>query len=222
MHTHLQRIRFKLCGLTRLVDIPPVVNSGADAIGLVFYPHSKRYVSIEQAAQLCAQIPAFVTVTALFVNPEADFVNEVIAQTKVDLLQFHGDESPDFCRQFSRPYIKAFRIGAPGHQTATELIARCRQFHDARGWLFDSYTPAYGGSGVAFDEHIFITLQKLCDSADAPLIVAGGLNEQNIKEKVKKLRPFAVDVSSGIELSPGIKCPTKITAFVQAFNAARD
>jgi len=212
------RIRFKLCGLTRKEDIAPMVHSGADAIGLVFYPSSKRYVSLQLATDLCAQIPAFVTVTGLFVNPEPEFVHTVIEQAGVDLLQFHGDETPQFCQQFNRPYIKAFRVGAPGHQTATQLLAQCRQYPDAKGWLFDSYTPEYGGSGVSFDQEVLLDLQKLCSATDAPIILAGGLNAENIKEKSQQLKPFAVDVSSGIELAPGIKCPTKIAAFVHALN----
>lgn len=210
------RVRLKLCGLTREQDIAPMVHSGADAVGMVFYPKSKRYVPLQQAAHLSAQLPAFVTVTGLFVNPEASFVNQLIQHAALDLLQFHGEESPEFCRQFSRPYIKAFRVGAPGQETAQALLSLCRQYDDAKGWLFDSYTPEYGGSGVAFDENILAELNQLRVETDAPIILAGGLTIENVRAKVQHLHPFALDVSSGIELAPGIKCPTKIAAFVRA------
>lgn len=219
MHGNLKRVRFKLCGLTQTTDIAPMVNSGADALGIVFYSKSKRYVTPEHARELSAQVPAFVSLVGLFVNPEPSFVNEVIAESRVDLLQFHGDESPEFCRQFNRPYIKAFRVGAPAHETASQLLEQCRKYHDAKGWLFDSYTPEYGGSGIAFDDEILLKMKQQCTNYDAPIILAGGLRAENIKEKVQKLRPFAVDVSSGIELAPGVKCPTKIAAFVQALKA---
>src|SRR5699024_6208886 len=212
MQRHSARIRFKLCGLTREQDIQPMVRSGADAIGIVFYPQSKRYVPAQQAADLCARIPAFVTVTGLFVNPDPQFVHNIIKQGQVDLLQFHGDETPEFCQQFDRPYIKAFRVGAPGHQTAQQLLEQCRQYADAKGWLFDSYTPEYGGSGVSFNQEVLLDFKNMCVATDAPIILAGGLNAENIKEKSQPLQPFAVDVSSGIELAPGIKCPTKIAA----------
>lgn len=209
------RTRLKLCGLTRPEDITPMVQSGADAIGMVFYPPSKRSISAAQAAKLCADIPAFVSTVGLFVNPRPADVKQVVQLTQMDLLQFHGDESPEFCRSFQRPYIKAFRVGAPGLTTAEALLAECRRFDDAKGWLFDSYTPAYGGSGVPFDLDVLLQLRTLCTAQDAPIILAGGLTIENINEKITQLQPYAVDVSSGIELSPGIKCPTKIASFVR-------
>src|SRR5690625_1824491 len=160
--------------------------------------------------------PRFCDGDGLFVNPEASFVNQLIQHAALDLLQFHGEESPEFCRQFSRPYIKAFRVGAPRQETAQALLSLCRQYDDAKGWLFDSYTPEYGGSGVAFDENILAELNQLRVETDAPIILAGGLTIENVRAKVQHLHPFALDVSSGIELAPGIKCPTKIAAFVRA------
>lgn len=190
-----------------------MVESGADAIGMVFYPPSQRCISPEQAGRLAAQIPAFVTTVGLFVNPAAHEVEQVLQHRAADLLQFHGEESPELCRQFQRPYIKAFRVGAPGLETAESLLAQCRRYPDARGWLFDSYTAAYGGSGESFDLQLLQQMQLLCNDEDAPIILAGGLTVANIRQKVAQLRPYAVDVSSGIELAPGIKCPIKIAEF---------
>lgn len=212
------RIRVKLCGLTRADDIAAMVDSGADAVGMVFYPPSRRAINAQQAAALCARLPALLSRVGLFVNPTADEVRAVLAQAPLDVLQFHGEESPEFCRQFGRPYIKAFRVGAPKHEQALSLLAQCRRYADAAGWLFDSYTPEYGGSGQSFDLSILSAMQAHCQEDDAPLIVAGGLNADNLATKLHALqqRPYAVDVSSGIELSPGHKCPTKIRAFMSA------
>jgi len=214
-----QCIRLKLCGLSRKEDIKPMVSSGADALGMVFYPPSKRAITAIKAQELCRNIPALVTTVGLFVNPRPAAVTEILAQVPLDLLQFHGDESADFCRQFKRPYIKAFRVGAPGLDTPKSLLQNCRQFPDAAGWLFDSYTPEFGGSGVAFNLKILKQMHSLLLPSDAPIILAGGLNAKNLKEKIKQFRPYAVDVSSGIELSPGIKCQTKINTFARILNA---
>jgi len=213
------RIRLKLCGLTRAEDIAPMVNSGADAIGLVFYPPSRRYLTAEQARALWQQIPALVTTVGLFVNPEPQAVQQVLAQAPVDLLQFHGEEMPDFCRSFKRPYIKAFRVGAPGLDSAAGLLDFCRRYADARAWLFDSYTPEYGGSGVSFDLSILAEMQTRLGPADAPIILAGGLDLTNLQEKIQAIRPYAVDVSSGVEQAPGIKCAQKIKQLSAALAA---
>lgn len=197
-----------------------MVASGADAIGMVFYPPSKRYVCAQKAGELSAQIPAFVSTVGLFVNPAHEQVQEVLAQCPLDLLQFHGEESPEFCRQFQLPYIKAFRVGAPGLDSAEALLAHCRRYPDAKGWLFDSYTPEYGGSGVSFELEILLEMCALRVAGDAPVILAGGLTIENIQDKVRALRPYAIDVSSGIELAPGIKCPMMIDAFVRNLHGA--
>lgn len=187
-----------------------MVQSGADAIGLVFYPFSRRYLQPEQAAQLWRKIPALVSTVGLFVNPERLEVQNLLEYAPVDILQFHGEESPEFCRSFNRPYIKAFRVGAPGLDTAAHLLDYCRRYADAHAWLFDSYTPEYGGSGVSFDLSLLIRLQQDLEVTDGPIILAGGLDLYNLKEKIQQLRPYAIDVSSGVEQSPGIKCAEKI------------
>jgi phosphoribosylanthranilate isomerase len=196
------------------------VNAGADAVGFVFHPSSKRFVSAERAAQLVRALPAFVSSVALFVNPERQVVQEVIETMQPTLLQFHGEEPPEFCASFSTPYIKAFRVGAPGLDTAQDLIETCLQFPEARAWLFDSYTPAYGGSGHTFDHALLSGLLALDPVSRAPVILSGGLNAQTLLEPVRRIRPWAVDVSSGVESAPGIKSAPRIAEFVAAVKTA--
>ncbi|MGB6241160.1 MAG: phosphoribosylanthranilate isomerase [Castellaniella sp.] len=216
--TPLSRTRVKICGLTRPADVLAVVQAGADAVGLVFYPASRRCVTLEQAAALRAQVPAFVSVVALFVNPQPDDVRQVLDAVRPDLLQFHGEESADFCGQFGAPYLKAFRVGAPGLDSAAGLAAACAGYSRASGWLFDSYSPAYGGSGCRFDTDLLTQLPR---DAHAPaLVLSGGLTAAGVGVDIADQRPFAVDVSSGVESAPGIKDPAKIQAFMQAVQAA--
>jgi phosphoribosylanthranilate isomerase len=214
------RTRIKICGITRDEDLACAVNSGADAVGFVFHPSSKRFVTAERAAQLVHALPAFVSSVALFVNPERQVVQEVIETMQPTLLQFHGEESPEFCASFSTPYIKAFRVGAPGIDTAQGLIQSCLQFFEARAWLFDSYTPAYGGSGHTFDHALLSGLLALDASHRAPIILSGGLNAQTLPEPVRRIRPWAVDVSSGVESAPGIKSAQRIAEFISAVKKA--
>lgn len=214
------RTRIKICGITRQEDLACAVNAGADAVGFVFHPSSKRYVSAERAAELVRNLPAFVSSVALFVNPESQIVQTVIETMRPTLLQFHGEETPEFCASFDRPYIKAFRVGAPGMDSAHSLAQSCQQFQSARAWLFDSYTPAYGGSGHTFDHALLSDLMALEATHRAPLILSGGLNTQTLLLPVQRLRPWAVDVSSGVEESPGIKSPTLIAEFVSAVKNA--
>lgn len=217
MADNLYRTRIKVCGLSRKQDVLNTVNLGVDAIGMVFYPKSKRYISPQQALELRSLIPAFVTFTALFVNPDADQVNQVIKTLKPDLLQFHGDESPEFCASFNWRYIKAFRVGAPGQDTAASLASRCEQYAQAQAWLFDSYTAAYGGSGKSFDDSL---LSQVSRCATKPkLILSGGLTTATVTTRLSNIRPFAVDVSSAVESAPGIKDSSKILAFVKAVQA---
>ena len=142
------RTRVKICGLTRETDIIAAVEAGADAIGLMLYSGSKRCLTAERAAQLRRLVPAFVSATALFVNASPSAIQAVIDSVNPDLLQFHGDESPEACRQSGRLYLKAFRVGAPGLDTPESLAAHCKNYDDAAGWLFDSYSAGYGGSGL--------------------------------------------------------------------------
>ncbi|PHY05115.1 MAG: phosphoribosylanthranilate isomerase [Alcaligenaceae bacterium] len=215
----LARTRIKICGLTRAQDVRTSVRNGADALGFVFYPASKRFVSAAHAAELCTDLPAFVSTVALFVNPEPQTVKDVLTTLRPSLLQFHGDEDPDFCASFGVPYLKAFRVGAPGLDTAVNVLTTCRPFSQAAGWLFDSYTAAFGGSGHGFDYALLADLQASLSPA-RPLILSGGLTAQNVQEAVRTLTPWAVDVSSGVEVGPGVKSEKKIEDFVQAVQQA--
>lgn len=214
------RTRIKICGITRHEDLTCAVDAGADAVGFVFHPSSKRFVTAERAAELVHRLPAFVSSVALFVNPEPQFVHAVIETMRPTLLQFHGEETPEFCASFEIPYIKAFRVGAPGMDSAQSLKQSCQLFASARAWLFDSYTPAYGGSGHTFDHAMLSDLLALEPGQRAPIILSGGLNAQTLLAPVRDLRPWAVDVSSGVEVGPGIKSPSLIAAFVLAVKKA--
>jgi phosphoribosylanthranilate isomerase len=212
------RTRIKICGMTRPQDIDAAIEAGADAIGLIFYPKSKRYVTLEQAALLRRAVPAFVDVVSLFVNPSEDEVRQVLDQVGPDLLQFHGDETPYDCERYGKRYMKAFRVGGPGTDSAPLLAQTCLPYRKAAGWLFDSYTAGYGGSGLTF-EHALLE-QVRADAQAAPVILSGGLNAANVETAVRLLRPWAVDVSSGVEDQPGIKSAQKIVAFVDAVRRA--
>lgn len=199
-----QRTRAKICGITRVEDAHQVVNAGADAIGLVFYPPSPRAVTIAQAADIAAVVPAFVTVTALFVNPTAEQVQSVLDNVRIDLIQFHGDEDDGFCRQFNRPYIKAIRV-----RQASDMVEACLRFPGALSLLLDSYKPGVpGGTGETFDWSL------VPDDLNKPIILAGGLSAENVAAAIAEVRPFAVDVSGGVEASKGIKDAGKIQAFM--------
>jgi phosphoribosylanthranilate isomerase len=212
------RTRIKICGLTREADIAAAVEAGADAIGFVFHPGSKRCLTIERAAQLRREIPAFVSTVALFVNAAPHAISAVADAVQPDVLQFHGDEAPEACRQSGRRYMRAFRVGAPGLDTAESLAAYCKPYDDAAGWLFDSYSAGYGGSGLAFDHHLLEAVQA--DSASRPLVLSGGLKPDTVAQAVRTVRPWAVDVSSGVEIEPGIKSADLIRAFIDAVKTA--
>jgi len=199
------RTRVKICGITRPEDAQAVVAAGADAIGLVFYPPSPRAVTLEQAQAIVAAVPAFVTVTALFVDPEPKQVQEILEGVRIDLIQFHGDEDSDFCGQFKHPYIKAIRV-----RQASDVVASCVRFPDALGILLDSYKPGVpGGTGETFDWSLIDDSQLT-----KPIILAGGLNPENVADAINQVQPFAVDVSGGVEASKGIKDHGKINAFL--------
>ena len=170
----------------------------------MFYAPSPRAVSIEQARLICESLPAFVTVTALFVDEQASRIEQVLQQLPIDLLQFHGDESASFCRQFGRPYIKALRI-RPG----LDLLQQAGHYHDARGLLCDAYKPGVpGGTGETFDWQLLD-----CD-LPLPIILAGGLNAENILQAISTVRPHAVDVSGGVEAAKGVKDMNLVQRFI--------
>lgn len=200
----MKRTRVKVCGITRIEDAKTAVDAGADAIGLVFYEPSPRSVRIEQAKAIAESIPAFVTVVALFVNAEVKYVQEVLNNVRIDLIQFHGDEENDYCSQFQRPFIKAQRV-----RQASDVVASSMRFSDALAILLDSYKPGVpGGTGETFDWSLIPQEQT------KPLILAGGLSPDNVASAIEQVKPFAVDVSGGVEQSKGIKDPAKIDAFL--------
>ncbi len=209
------RVRVKVCGITRLEDALAAIMHGADAIGLVFYEPSARNVSIGQAVEIANHIPAFVSVVGLFVNAEADFVQQVLSEVKLDLLQFHGDETPSYCAQFQRPYIKAIRV-----KPDTNLLQCAKDFSSAKGLLLDTYTEGVvGGTGHVFDWNLIpqqlINMQL---GSLPPVILAGGLTSANVAQAIAQVRPFAVDVSGGVESAKGIKDVAKMAAFMQQVN----
>jgi len=180
----------------------------------VFYPQSKRAVTLAQAARLRQSVPPFVSVVALFVNATASDVRDVIAAVSPDLLQFHGDESPQDCAAFGQRYLKAFRVGAPGLQTPDHVAAACRAYPDAAGWLFDAYHAGYGGSGLRFDLGLLDEVLRLPQRR--PLILAGGLTADNVSAAIARVQPYAVDVSSGVEDAPGVKSADHMARFLRA------
>ncbi|CAM4154902.1 phosphoribosylanthranilate isomerase [Bordetella tumbae] len=212
------RTRVKICGLTREADIASAVQAGADAIGFVFYPRSKRYVTPAQAAALRRTVPAFVDVVALFVDPDPADVRAVLEQVGPDLLQFHGDESVEDCTRYGARFLRAFRVGAPGLETPDGLAETCRAYGGAAGWLFDSYSAAYGGSGLAFDHALLSTVRA--DTASRPIVLSGGLNADNAAAAIQALRPWAIDLSSGVETAPGLKSADKIHALMRVVRQA--
>nr|WP_254632414.1 phosphoribosylanthranilate isomerase [Achromobacter denitrificans] len=212
------RTRIKICGLTREQDIDAAVAAGVDAIGFVFYAKSKRCLTPLRAAQLRRAVPAFVDVVALFVNPAEDEVRAVLDQVGPELLQFHGDETPQDCARYGHRFLRAFRAGAPGLDTAEDLASACRAYGEAAGWLFDSYSAGYGGSGHGFDYALLDDVKD--DPVSRPLILSGGLNAENVGQAVQTLRPWGVDVSSGVEVEQGIKSSDRISFFVAAVQAA--
>jgi len=198
------RTRVKICGITRLEDALAAVRAGADALGFVFYPASPRYVDPAVAGLIIRQLPPFVTSVALFVNESAEQVCAVMDQTGVDLLQFHGDESPEFCAQFNRPYFKALRMSPD-----IDVVAETKRFASSRAILLDAYRPGVpGGTGEAFD------WERIPSDIDKPLILAGGLDQSNVAKAISQVKPYAVDVSGGVEAAKGLKDSSKITSFM--------
>ena len=178
--------------------------SGADALGLVFYEKSPRHVTLQRAMQLVAAIPPFVTVAGLFVNPSADEVRNVLSQVPLDVLQFHGEEEPEFCVQFGRPYLKAIRV-----KQGVNLVQCAARYQGAQGLLLDAFIEGtHGGTGESFDWEL------IPPDLSLPIILSGGLHAGNVAEAVRRVRPYAVDVSSGVEAAKGIKDPAKVAAFI--------
>ena len=203
LSTTITRTRVKICGITSTQDAHNVCAAGADSMGLVFYEKSPRNVSIAQAKEICDTLPPFVTCVGLFLDPTSDFVNSVLAEVKLDLLQFHGIETAELCNSFSRPYIKA--IGMEGISSEDEFAQATKQYTNAKGFLVDSHaTGKAGGTGNTFDwENVPQAQQK-------PIILAGGLNPENIGDALQQLNLYGVDLSSGVESQAGIKDPEKI------------
>jgi len=196
--------RIKICGITRVEDAQDVARNGADAIGLVFYERSPRHVTVQQAAPLAAALPPFITVVGLFVNPSAEYVREVLAQVSLDVLQFHGEESPEFCAQFGKPYLKAIRVKA-----GVDLVQCAARYAGAQGLLLDAFIEGtHGGTGESFDWAL------IPHDLPLPVILSGGLHAGNVAAAIKQVRPYAVDVSSGVEASKGIKDAAKVAAFI--------
>lgn len=198
------RTRIKICGITRPEDGREAARLGADAVGLVFYDQSPRAVTPEQAAEVIAALPPFVTTVGLFVDPSPETVESVLARLPLDLLQFHGDEPPEFCARFGRPWLKAIRM-----RDGMDLQVEAERYRRARGLLLDTYQPGVpGGTGESFDWGR--VPRELANS----IVLAGGLTADNVGAAIKQVRPWAVDVSGGVESAKGIKDAAKLAAFI--------
>jgi len=197
------RTRVKICGMTRVQDVQAACEAGADAIGLVFYPPSPRCLTHAQARALRDALPPFVTPVALFVDPSREQVEQVLDEVRPGALQFHGDEPPEFCERFGLPYLKACRI-----REGVDLLEYLRPYKGASGWLADAFVEAYGGVGETFDWSL------LPHQRPRPLILSGGLTSDNVREAIRRVQPWGVDVSSGVESAKGIKDAAKIAAFM--------
>ena len=202
MGTANLRTRVKICGITRAGDAEAAARAGADAIGLVFYPPSPRFLSVERAREIRDALPPFVQTVALFVNADAAQVAQVIGRVHPAMLQFHGEERPEFCAQFGLPYVKACRV-----KQGVSALEYLRPFSQAAAWLFDSFVPEYGGVGESFD-------WSLVPKTDKPVILSGGLSALNVAEAIRRVRPWGVDVSSGVESGKGLKDAAKIETFI--------
>ena len=204
------RTRGKICGITREDDALAAVESGADAIGFVFFKSSPRSIDVERAAQIARRLPPFVTSVGLFVDADDEFIARVVAEVGVDLLQFHGQETPADCERHRRPWIRAVRM-----RPDTDLIAVQADYAAGRGLLLDAYRPGLpGGTGATFD------WARIPPALASQIVLAGGLRPDNVGDAVRRVRPFAVDVSGGVEAEKGIKDPQKIQAFIEEVRRA--
>ncbi|WP_425929947.1 phosphoribosylanthranilate isomerase [Pseudomonas sp. NyZ201] len=206
----MSAVRSKICGITRVEDALAAAQAGADAIGLVFYAKSPRAVSVQQAREIIDALPPFVTTVGLFVNASRCELNEILEAVPLDLLQFHGDETPEACDGYHRPWIKALRVRA-----GDDLEAECKRYARASGILLDTYVAGVpGGTGEAFDWTL------VPGHLSKPIILAGGLNPHNVGAAIAQVRPYAVDVSGGVEQAKGIKDAARIDAFLDAVRRA--
>lgn len=204
------RTRIKICGFTRPDQAVAAAQLGADAVGLVFYPPSPRHVTALVANEICAALPPFVSAVGLFVDADVDEVRAILRQVPLTLLQFHGDESPEYCTQFGLPFIKAVRV-KPG----LDLLQYARNFRQARGLLLDAYVQGVpGGTGERFDWSL------IPRDLEVPVILSGGLESGNVEHAVRSVRPWAVDVSSGVESGEGFKDAAKMQAFINGVRNA--
>ena len=201
----MRRTRVKFCGITRPEHADAAARAGADAIGLVFYQPSPRYVTIAQALEVCRALPPMVSVVGVFVNPEGHEVDAVVDSIPVDLLQFHGDESPELCAAAARPYLKAVRV-----RERVDILDASRRYPDARALLLDTHHDAlWGGTGTRFDWSV------VPRDIERPVVLAGGLTPENVADAIRRVRPFAVDVSGGVERAPGDKDPESMDRFMK-------
>ncbi|OIQ69103.1 N-(5'-phosphoribosyl)anthranilate isomerase [mine drainage metagenome] len=203
------RTRIKICGITRLEDALAAAWAGADAIGLVFYPPSPRCVDIQQAREIARSLPPFISVVTLFVNASPDEVARVIDQVRPALVQFHGDETPQDCDRFGHPYLRAARM-----RDGLDLLDFAHQFSTSQALVLDAFVPEYGGGGEVFD------WSRIPANVAHPLVLSGGLHAANVTQAIKRVRPWGVDVSSGVEASKGIKSAQRIAEFIAAVRAA--
>ncbi len=200
----------KICGITRVNDALAAARLGAHAVGFVFYAKSPRYIALERAVEIVRALPPFITTVGLFVDPDAGEVECAIDAVPINLLQFHGKEEPSFCSRFSLPFIKAVRVRA-----GMDLLQYSQRYRAARGLLLDAYVDGvHGGTGTAFDWDLIPRDFPL------PVILSGGLDAKNVGVAIRRVRPCAVDVSSGVEASSGIKDPRKIAAFIKEVRSA--
>lgn len=204
------RTRVKICGITSAADALSAVQNGCDAIGLVFYKPSPRYVGLELAAAISASIPPFVSVVGLFVDAPEQEIREVLASVRLDLLQFHGEETPKACGSYGVPYIKALRV-----RQGANLLQYAADYGEAKALLLDTYKEGTaGGTGEVFD---WCLIPK---ELPKPIVLAGGLTPQNVANAIRQVRPYAVDVSGGVEKSKGIKDAAKMAAFMRGVQDA--
>ena len=208
----MHRVRTKICGITRTEDALTAAHAGTDAIGLNFFEPSPRYVAPERAREIAEVLPAFVSRVGLFVNAQAEKIRSVLATVPLDTLQFHGDEPPEFCASFGLPFVKSV-----GMREGVDLSVEAKRYGAAAALLLDQFDRTrWGGTGEQFD------WQLVPDERSMPLILAGGLSADNITEALRTVRPYAVDVSGGVEVSPGVKDPAKIQAFIRGVTSVQN
>ncbi len=204
MKIHQPQVKAKICGMTQIKDAVFAVEQGADAVGFIFYNKSPRSVTMKLAKEIIAQLPPFVDTVGVFVNESVDRVNKIAEYCGLDLVQLHGEESPAFCRKIRRRVIKAFRVK---DLQSIKLL----QDYAVSGFLLDTFSDELqGGTGKVFDWNLALPAKKI-----GPVIMAGGLTPRNIKQAIRQVRPYGVDVCSGVEKEPGIKDPEKVRAFLE-------